>query len=989
MVEDRLNSLLSAWQEHQQQGRDVPAAELCHDCPELALELSRRIQVLRQMHFLMQTNGGPPELAAPEAALGTGTDNPQTDPAGDSTVETLPYPTRTRCLSSPLPGSVPGYEILGELGRGGMGVVYKARHLKLNRVVALKMILAGGHAGPGERVRFLAEAEAVATLQHPHVVSLLEYGEHQGLPFFTLEFVPGGSLTRRLNGVPQPPRDAARLVEQLARGIHYAHTRGVVHRDLKPANVLLAEDGTPKITDFGLARRGEVGTGLTATGDVLGTPSYMAPEQAGGAAKHAGPAADVYALGAILYECLTGRPPFHAATLAETLLQVVGQEPVPVRQLQPQTPADLVTICHKCLQKEPLKRYASALELAEDCAAFLACKPIRARPVGSLERAWRWCKRSPLVATLLAALVLMAIGSFAAITALWLRAEAQRTIAEGRLQDANTQRALAEQHLGEARKQQGRADRHLALQKALLDSYNELSVDQIRIEKPADAVRSALRAGAILEQLAALEPNNLPYQSAWGGTLHNLAVALEKQGKRAGALTAYQKAIDHQKVAYERAPSVLNHGKFLGNHYYNRARLRSELGLHREAVLDYQQALTIREQLARTHPRNEEVQSGLADVYVALGAWHLQRKEQSKALRLLEQLVLVREQLTRSFPGKADYRHKWSLSLALLGTAQLEGGLGSNALKTLQRALDIGAPLRRGHPANVDYANAAVSMHRTIGHYYLRAGRPAEALASLRRGSELLQRLADLRPTEIRIQADLAKSFYHLGEVQGLGSSAQGRDEAIRSYRRAALLLEKLTLVAPNNPAHQHDLGGALHNLGQLHEKQGRRQEALTAFQQAAKHQGIAFRLNPKGPNYREWLSNHHYCAGRVLRDQDLLPEAVTAFLKFRELWPTEARLLYDVAREFALCAARVGQSRPVLGQAEKDERQRYADLALETVRQAVTHGFKDSRRLQTDKALDVLRPHPGFQKLLQEMQAQTRLFAPRRKMRDGSRVAP
>src|SRR5262249_35301539 len=163
--------------------------------------------------------------------------------------------------------------------------------------------LAGGHAGSGVRVRFLAEAAAVAALQHPNIVSLLEYGEHQKLPFFTLEFLPCGSLATKLNGVPQPPRDAARLVVQLAPGLHYAHTRGIVHRDLKPANVLLADDGTPKITDFGLARRVEVGSGLTATGDVLGTPSYMAPEQAGGETKHAGPAADVYALGAILYEC--------------------------------------------------------------------------------------------------------------------------------------------------------------------------------------------------------------------------------------------------------------------------------------------------------------------------------------------------------------------------------------------------------------------------------------------------------------------------------------------------------------------------------------------------------------------------------------------------------------------------------------------------------------------------------------------------------------
>ena len=323
-----------------------------------------------------------------------------------------------------------GYEILEELGRGGMGVVYKARHIRLNRVVALKMILSGGLAGPTERIRFLAEAEAVAALQHPQIVSLLDFGEHRGQPFFTLEFIPGGSLACKLKGVTYSPREAARLLEQLAEGIYYAHTRGIVHRDLKPANVLLAADGAPKITDFGLARRVEGGTGFTATGDVLGTPSYMAPEQASGESKHAGPAADVYALGTILYECLTGRPPFRESTIVETVLKVVKEEPVSVRQIQPHTPVDLATICHKCLQKDPNKRYTSALELAQDCAAFLAGKPIRARPVGAMERGWRWCRRNPVVAGLLTLVILVLLTGTGVATAFAIQAQNELRKAE-------------------------------------------------------------------------------------------------------------------------------------------------------------------------------------------------------------------------------------------------------------------------------------------------------------------------------------------------------------------------------------------------------------------------------------------------------------------------------------------------------------------------------------------------------------------------------
>jgi len=311
---------------------------------------------------------------------------------------------------------VAGYDILAVLGRGGMGVVYKARHLKLKRLVALKMIIAGGHAGRDQVARFLVEAEAVARLQHPNIVQIHEIGEQDGLPFFSLEYVDGGSLDKKLAGNPQDPRAAAALVQTLAQAMHAAHQAGVIHRDLKPANVLLARDGTPKITDFGLAKQLDSAVGQTQSGAVMGTPSYMAPEQAGGKTKEIGPAVDVYALGAILYEMLTGRPPFKAATTLDTIMQVVADEPVPPSRLQPKVPRDLETICLKCLQKDPAKRYRQALDLAEDLRRHQAGEPILARPVGALERVWRWCRRKPgLAAASAAALlgVLLALGTFA------------------------------------------------------------------------------------------------------------------------------------------------------------------------------------------------------------------------------------------------------------------------------------------------------------------------------------------------------------------------------------------------------------------------------------------------------------------------------------------------------------------------------------------------------------------------------------------------
>jgi WD40 repeat protein len=355
--------------------------------------------------------------------------------------------------------SVPGYEILGELGRGGMGVVYQACQAELNRIVALKMILAGGHAGQAELARFRTEARAVARLQHPNIVQIHEVGEHQGLPFFSLEYCAGGSLEKKLSGTPLPPREAAALVQTLARAMQAAHDRGVVHRDLKPANVLLAEDGTPKVTDFGLAKKLDE-TGQTASGSVLGTPSYMAPEQAAGS-KAVGPAADVWALGAILYECLAGRPPFKAATALDTLMQVVADEPVPPRQLTPKLPNDLENICLKCLQKEPRKRYASAQALADDLAAYLDGRPTVARPVGRLERAWRWCRRNRALAASAAAAVLALVAGTIAATAFAIKAKASAEKARLAADQAEQKSEEARQAQEKEARQRETADRQV------------------------------------------------------------------------------------------------------------------------------------------------------------------------------------------------------------------------------------------------------------------------------------------------------------------------------------------------------------------------------------------------------------------------------------------------------------------------------------------------------------------------------------------------
>ena len=297
------------------------------------------------------------------------------------------------------------YDILAELGHGGMGVVYQARQHQLNRLVALKMIRAGIQARPKDLDRFRLEAEAVARLHHANIVQIYDIGEAAGLPFVALELLEGGSLADRLAGTPQPGRQAAELMVTLARAIHAAHQAGIVHRDLKPSNVLFDRDGIPKIVDFGLAKRLEVKEGPTQTGQVMGTPSYMAPEQARGQIREVGPAADVYALGAILYEMLTGRPPFKGTTPAETVWQVIHEEPAPPSRLLSRVPRDLETICLKCLAKEPIKRYASAEALADDLRRYLGGQTILARRTPVWERGLKWARRRPLAAALLVAVV--------------------------------------------------------------------------------------------------------------------------------------------------------------------------------------------------------------------------------------------------------------------------------------------------------------------------------------------------------------------------------------------------------------------------------------------------------------------------------------------------------------------------------------------------------------------------------------------------------
>lgn len=580
---------------------------------------------------------------------------------------------------------VPGYEILEVLGHGGMGVVYKARQTRPRRLVALKMILAGSQAVADRLARFRAEADVIARLRHPNIVGIYEAGEHDGLPYFTMEYVEGGSLAERLAVSPLEPVRSARLVEALAHAVHAAHRQGVVHRDLKPANVLLQWDGgggamgeetpgnpsptlrpssfQPKITDFGLAKylaeEATLAQGQyrTQSGALLGTPSYMAPEQASGKNEDVGPAADVYALGAILYEALTGRPPFHAASLLETLEQVRSSEPVPPSRLQPGTPRDLQTICLKCLAKEPGKRYASAEELAFDLGRFLRREPILARPVSRLERTIKWAKRRPALAVLFAVTTLAGLGLITGgvvYNALLedalrqskvneddARAQERRAVENYRAARGALNQMLARldnKRLAEvprlAELRQGLLEDALAFYQAALQqlenpdpgirldaatAYEHTAAIQTSLGQARQATKNFRHAIDLLEGLPA-EMRDAPEALARLAHCYTHIGALEGDAGKFDVMELnYVKALALREKAVAIRPSDAAWQNELARSYHNLGTVRQLAQRHVEAEADYSRAAALREALVRDHPHVEIYQAELAEVFINLG----------------------------------------------------------------------------------------------------------------------------------------------------------------------------------------------------------------------------------------------------------------------------------------------------------------------------------------------------------------------------------
>jgi tetratricopeptide (TPR) repeat protein/tRNA A-37 threonylcarbamoyl transferase component Bud32 len=665
--------------------------------------------------------------------------------------------------------TIPGYEILGELGRGGMGVVYQARQVRLNRAVALKMILAGAHAGAEAAARFFTEAEAVAQLQHPNIVQIFHIDEHAGFPYFEMEFVGGGSLADRLDGTPRPPREAAWLTEILARAMAEAHRRGIVHRDLKPGNILLTPEGAPKVADFGLAKLLNAESGLTRTDSVLGSPSYMAPEQAGGKTKEVGLAADVYALGAILYELLTGRPPFRGATALETLEQVKTTEPVPPSRLVPGLPRDAETIALKCLEKDPSRRYPTAEALADDLRRFLDGRSILARPSPIWERVAKWARRRPGLATTLGGVAVAISVVFAGILYYnsLLRAGVQTTRAAKADADRNASVALEQRNLALK-----------ALDKLVFEVQERLG------ETPA--TRSLRRS-----------------------LLDTAIVGLDEIASNAEATPPdLSRAVAHQR---------------LGEIY-------RQVGRSAEASRQLEQATRLAEQLARATPRELAVKDCLSRAHVGLGEIHLRADQTDLALTHFHRVVELAEEIAAADTGRPGVRRGLLEAYLRLGRAHGFQMQLDEARAWFQKASALAQRWCVDEPGNAEAAAMLAWSYRKIADIGKLSGDFDAARSDYLKAIAVGRESLESHPKDAEARTHLATALNDLAGVLHLRRDLAGAGPL---YAEAEKLFEDLAEADPENADILYGLIHAQYDLARLQRDLARFSEAAGAYRRA------------------------------------------------------------------------------------------------------------------------------------------------------------
>lgn len=946
---DRLTDILDEYLSALENGMPPDSERLLRDHPDLAEPLTMYLNRLDELHDVAAGFGGPSRPSATPATA-----------SGDD----------QRRLGD--------FVLLREVGRGGMGVVYEARQLSLGRRVALKVLPFAAVLDSRQIARFKNEAQAAAQLLHPNIVPVFAVGVERGVHYYAMQFIDGQPLDRAIaelrrksgiacdessSGDAETPgggdsapalaapstchsylteksrnrqqyfHTVARLGIQAAEAIHAAHEYGVVHRDIKPSNLMLDAEGKLWVTDFGLARCQSDAT-LTKTGDIVGTLRYMSPEQALGQTALVDQRTDIYSLGATLYELLTLRLPFSGRDGPALMRQIEQQEPVRLRQWQPEIPADLQTVVLKALAKRREDRYATAQQFADDLRCVLEGKPTAAKPPSMAERLHKWAWRHKRIVTAAAAACLLVAVGLAASTFLIGR---EKTRAERNFQRAaanfrhardtvdhfgaqlaerlaeipgadHVRRELLQDTLNYYREFVAQAGTDPALRADLALTYTKMGTITDRIGSTDEAIAAYKSAQGILEELVAQTPSSAEYRRDLALCVNNLALLLSRSGSTADARRAYDTAIRLQEQLIAESPQSEQYQGDLALALNNLGLLQSETGQVEQADQSFRKAIGRQQELVSAHANDPEHLRNLAATYNNLHALYA-NTQPGKAVEFCEQALTYQKRAVAARPDMLVYRSDLGLTYNNLGAAQA------------------------------------------------RAQQTAEAGASYQKAIEIQRQLVAAAPAYKSFRRDLAVSYNNLGRLQ---NALHQTEVAERSFQQALSLQEALVEQHPRDVGLQSSLGGIYNNLGTVLEELHRTEAAAEAYQRAVEHQTAAHQRAPSVERYRTFLSKHYYNYGRILRQLGRPEDAIRVALARKELWPDNPQRLFTVAEELALASQRLTG-----GEQGGMTAQQGAALALQTLRQAVAAGLVVPADLGSKGAFAALKNQAGFAELV------------------------